>query len=367
MPTKDGIFKIDIHAHIMPERWEPLHQRYGYGGFIVMEHYREGVARMMCDDGTFFREVQRNAWDPAAIIEDMDRHGVDVMVLCTVPVLFYYWAKPEHTLEWAQFINDHLANVVAQYPRRFVALGTVPLQDTRLAIAEMERCLGQLGMPGIEIGTNVNGINLDDERLFPFYEAAEALGCALLVHPWNMLGAERLKKYWSEWLVGMPAETTLAIHSCICGGIFDRFPRLRMLFAHAGGAFPFTLGRISHGWRARPDLCNINRTRDPRDYAGHFWVDSITHDQRALAYLLDVVGDQRVVMGSDYPFPLGDLNHGCFIEQMDLPLDTKERVLWKNAVDFLGRPPIAVADYGGGNAAAIESSNRTSGDSRTSA
>lgn len=356
--------KIDIHAHIMPERWEPLRERFGYGGFIVLEHYREGAARMMRDDGVFFREVGRNAWDPDAIIADMDRHGVDVMVLCTVPVLFYYWAKPEHTLEWARFLNDHLASVVARYPHRFLALGTVPLQDTALAIEEMERCRTQLGMPGLEIGSNVNGVNLDDERLFPFYEAAEALGVALLVHPWNMVGAERMQRYWGEWLVGMPAETALAIHSCICGGVFDRFPRLRMLFAHAGGAFPFTLGRIAHGWRARPDLCNVNHTRDPRSYAGHFWVDSITHDERALAYLLDVVGRDRVVMGSDYPFPLGDLEHGRFIEHMELPAETKERILWKNAVEFL---QLDAGDYGGGSIAASESSDRTRGDSRTTA
>ncbi|MCS6999840.1 MAG: amidohydrolase family protein [Candidatus Kapabacteria bacterium] len=347
--------KIDIHAHIMPERWEPLHKRFGYGGFIVLEHYREGAARMVRDDGAFFREVQRNAWDPQAIIEDMDRHGVDIMVLCTVPVLFYYWAKPEHTLEWARFVNDHLASVVERFPTRFLALGTVPLQDTTLAIAEMERCVRELKMPGIEIGTNVNGVNLDDRRLFPFYEAAEALGCAVLVHPWNMLGADRLQLYWGEWLIGMPAETALAIHSCICGGVFDRFPRLRMLFAHAGGSFPFILGRIAHGWRARPDLCNVHCVRDPREYAGHFWVDSITHDPRALRFLFEVIGEHRVVMGSDYPFPLGDLEHGRFIEEMDIPSSTKERILWRNALEFLGRDDLLPATQGEGSTEAMVS------------
>jgi len=356
--------KIDIHAHIIPERWEPLRERFGYGGFITMDHYRQGAARMVRDDGAFFREVTRNAWDPEAILCDMDCHGVDIMVLCTVPVLFYYWAKPEHTLEWAQFLNDHLANVVATFPRRFIALGTVPLQDTALAIEELERCVRTLGMPGVEIGTNVNGINLDDERFFPFYEAAEAIGAVLLVHPWNMVGADRMKRYWGEWLVGMPAETALAIHSCICGGVFDRFPRLRMLFVHAGGAFPFTLGRISHGWRARPDLCNVNDIRDPREYVGRFWVDSITHDVRALRYLLDIVGTERVVMGSDYPFPLGDLEHGRFIEAMDLPNETKERILWKNAFEFLR---VDESSYGGGKTAASESSKWTNGDSLTTA
>lgn len=362
--------KIDIHAHLMPPQWESLREKFGYGGFIVLEHDPDGTARMMRDDGMFFRRVHRNAWDPAAVIEDMDCHGVNMMVLCTVPVLFYYWAKPQHTLWWAQYVNDHLASVVERYPDRFLALGTVPLQDTKLAIAEMERCVGTLHMPGLEIGSNIEGINLDDERLFPFYEAAEAVGCALLVHPWNMAGAERMQRYWGEWLVGMPAETALAIHSCICGGIFDRFPRLRMLFAHAGGAFPFTIGRISHGWRARPDLCNVNHIRDPRSYAGHFWVDSITHDTHALEYLLSVVGPERVVLGSDYPFPLGDLEHGRFIEDMNLPLDVKERIFWRNALEFLGRTEREIFGedaYGDRSAATESPPHCSSGESRTTA
>lgn len=329
--------KLDIHAHILPETWPSLKDKYGYGGFIELDHHVPGRARMMRDDGTFFREIEENCWNPEAILRDMQQHNVDAMVLCTVPVLFNYWAKPADTLDWSMFLNDHLAEVQRRYPGKFIGLGTMPMQHPEYAIAEMTRCIEKLGFPGMEIGTNVLGKNLDDESLFPIYEAAQSLGASLLVHPWEMLGANRTTKYFMQWLVGMPAETTLAICSMIFGGVFDRFPRLKVMFTHAGGAFPFTLGRISHGFFARPDLCNIHDIEDPRHYLGKFWVDGITHDQDALRYLINLVGADRIAYGTDYPFPLGDLEHGKFIEEMDdLGSETKDALFFRTALDFLG-------------------------------
>ncbi len=328
--------KIDIHAHLMPERWPSLKDKYGYGGFITLDHHKAGAAKMMGDNGTFFREVQQNCWDPEWVLRDMDAHRVDVTVLYTIPVLFSYFAKAQDGLDWSRFLNDHLADVVRRYPKRFVALGTVPLQNIDLAIEEATRCVHELSMPGLQIGSNINGMNLDDPSLFPFYQRCEELGCCLIVHPWQMAGAERMKKYFNEWLVGMPAETTLALTSMIFGGVFDRFPSLKVLFAHAGGAFPFTMGRISHGWHARQDLCNVNNISDPRAYVGKFWVDGITHDLAAFRYLVDVIGADRICYGTDYPFPLGDLKHGEFLEQSDLDSDLLDKVFARNALDFLG-------------------------------
>lgn len=329
--------KLDIHAHIMPENWDSLKDKFGYGGFITLDHHKPGSARMLRDDGVFFREVQENCWNPSAIIEDLDKYNVDMMTLCTIPVLFNYWAKPEHTAEWSQFLNNHLAGVVRDHPSRFIGLGTAPMNDIPFAIEEMKRCVRELGFTGLQIGSNINGMNLDDERLFPFYAEAESLGCSLFIHPWEMAGANRMKKYFGEWLVGMPAETTLAVTSMIFGGVFDTFPNLKVLFSHAGGSFPFTLGRISHGWNARPDLCNVNDIKDPRDYAGAFWVDGITHDVEAFNYLVQIMGEDKVCYGTDYPFPLGDLEHGAFLEQTNLSTIGKEKVLYKNALDFLGK------------------------------
>jgi aminocarboxymuconate-semialdehyde decarboxylase len=328
--------KIDCHAHILPETWPSLKDKFGYGGFITLEHHLPGKARMMRDDGVFFREIEENCWNPEAILADMNKHNVDVMVLCTVPVLFSYWARPEHTLEWSEMLNDHLASVVRDHPTRFIGLGTLPMQDVQLACQELRRVVTVLGMPGVEIGSNINGMNLDDRSLDPFWAEAEKLGASIFVHPWEMMGSDRTQRYFQQWLVGMPAETTLAASSMIFGGVFDRFPNLRVMFSHAGGSLPFTLGRLSHGYHARPDLCNVNTVQDPRTYIGKFWVDGITHDEHALRYLVDVMGADKVAYGTDYPFPLGDLDHGRFIEEHpQLGLEVKEQLLSKSVCDFL--------------------------------
>lgn len=328
--------KIDCHAHILPETWPSLKEKFGYGGFITLEHHQPGKARMMRDDGVFFREIEENCWNPEAILADMNKHNVDVMVLCTVPVLFSYWARPEHTLEWSEMLNDHLASVVRDHPTRFIGLGTLPMQDVQLACQELRRVVTVLGMPGVEIGSNINGMNLDDRSLDPFWAEAEKLGASIFVHPWEMMGSDRTQRYFQQWLVGMPAETTLAASSMIFGGVFDRFPNLRVMFSHAGGSLPFTLGRLSHGYHARPDLCNVNTVQDPRTYIGKFWVDGITHDEHALRYLVDVMGADKVAYGTDYPFPLGDLDHGRFIEEHpQLGLEVKEQLLSKSVCDFL--------------------------------
>jgi aminocarboxymuconate-semialdehyde decarboxylase len=328
--------KIDCHAHILPETWPSLKDKFGYGGFITLEHHQPGKARMMRDDGVFFREIEENCWNPEAILADMNKHNVDVMVLCTVPVLFSYWARPEHTLEWSEMLNDHLASVVRDHPTRFIGLGTLPMQDVQLACQELRRVVTVLGMPGVEIGSNINGMNLDDRSLDPFWAEAEKLGASIFVHPWEMMGSDRTQRYFQQWLVGMPAETTLAASSMIFGGVFDRFPNLRVMFSHAGGSLPFTLGRLSHGYHARPDLCNVNTVQDPRTYIGKFWVDGITHDEHALRYLVDVMGADKVAYGTDYPFPLGDLDHGRFIEEHPhLGSEVKEQLLSKSVCDFL--------------------------------
>ena len=329
--------KVDIHAHILPESWPDLKQRYGYGGFVYMDHHRPGRARMMKDNGQFFREVEENCWNPEVILQDMDAHHVDKMVLCTVPVLFNYWAKPHDAADWCRFLNDHIAGVQNHASGRFIALGTLPMQDTELSIAEMRRCKEQLGIRGFEIGSHIEDRNLDHKSFFPLWEAAQDLDVCIFVHPWDMMGQEKMQNYFLPWLVGMPAETSLAICSMIFGGVFDAFPKLRVMFAHGGGSFPFTVGRVSHGWHARPDLCNIHEIKDPREYIGKFWIDGITHDDAALKYLVELFGASRIAYGTDYPFPLGDLEHGKFIEQMPgFSAELKEQLLSKTALEFLG-------------------------------
>jgi aminocarboxymuconate-semialdehyde decarboxylase len=182
-------------------------------------------------------------------------------------------------------------------------------------------------------------MNLDAKELFPFYKRAEELGCSLFIHPWEMMGEKDMPQYWLPWLVGMPAETTRAICSLIFGGVFENFPKLRFAFAHGGGSFPYTLGRIAHGFSVRPDLTQINNTTDPSDYMGRFWVDSLVHDENSLAFLRKAVGDDKICMGSDYPFPLGEHHPGALIESLELSEVEKHKLLFKNALDWLGLMP----------------------------
>lgn len=333
----DTLLKIDLHTHILPERWPDLREKFGYGGWVRLEHHDPGAccAQMWIDD-RMFREIQDNCWNPRTRIKDCDLTGVNVQVLSTVPVMFGYWAKPKDTYELAMLLNDHLAGVCRDYPDRFVGLGTLPMQDDALAVKELERCVNQLGLPGVQIGSHVNGWNLEHERLFPIFEAAASLGAAIFVHPWDMLGKERMTKYWMPWLVGMPAETALAICSVIFGGVLEKLPNLRIGFAHGGGAFPGTFGRIQHGYDVRPDLCARDNNQSPRDSLGRFYLDSLVHDPDALRLLLKLVGAERIALGSDYPFPLGEHEPGRMIEQMnDLSDATKRRLLAGTALEFL--------------------------------
>jgi aminocarboxymuconate-semialdehyde decarboxylase len=348
--------KIDLHTHILPHDWPDLDARYGYSGFVRLEHYKPCCARMMIGDSVF-REITDNVWDPKRRIEEMEAAGISMQVLSTVPVMFSYWAKPTDALDLSRQLNDHIAEIVRDYPKRFAGLATIPLQDPDLAARELDRSVRELGLRGVEIGTHVDandhchGLdcrNLDHPSLDVVWKTAEQLGAAIFVHPWDMMGKQRMPKYWLAWLVGMPAETSLAICSMMLSGVFERFPKLRVAYAHGGGAFPFTIGRIEHAFHVRPDLVAIDNGGSPRKYLAHandrgeniparFYVDSLVHDSDALKLLLKLFGAQRIALGSDYPFPLGETLPGDLIESMnDLSSNEKAELLSGTAREFLG-------------------------------
>lgn len=328
------MLKIDVHTHILPKDIPKWKEKFGYGGFIQLDHVGKGCARMLKDDGHFFREIESNCWSPEKRIEEIDSQQVTVQVLSTVPVMFGYWAKPQDGAEIARMLNDNIAETVSEFPLRFVGLGTVPMQDTKLAIKELERCK-TIGMAGVQIGTNINQLNLGEPQFFDFFAACEELGMAVFVHPWDMMGEGDMQKYWLPWLVGMPAEVSRAICSLIFSGVLERLPALRICFAHGGGSFPATLGRIDHGFNVRPDLCAVDNPHSPRKYLGRIYFDSLVHEPAKLDFLVKLVGADQIALGSDYPFPLGELLPGKLIESMPYDDEVKAMLLHGTALNWL--------------------------------
>ena len=327
------MLKIDMHSHIIPKNLPNWTEKFGYGKFIYLNHNEDRSADMM-QGGQFFRRIKENCWDEDLRLGEYEQFQTQTQVVCTIPVLFSYWAEPKHGLELSEYLNDHIAELVAKYPKNYIGLATIPMQDTELAIKELERAKA-IGHVGIQIGSNINDENLSEERFFPIFKACERLGMAVMIHPWQMMGFDSMKKYWLPWLVGMPAETSRAACSMIFGGVLERLPNLRVCFSHAGGSFLPTLGRIEHGFNCRPDLVAIDNDVNPRDYVGKFWVDCITHDIDALKYILKMQGSKRVCLGSDYPFPLGDLEIGKFIEESDLSTQDKENIFSNSTLEWL--------------------------------
>ena len=331
----NSMLRIDCHTHILPRQMPRWTERFGGGNYIHLEaSSRDGYARMM--QGThFFREIGENCWDVEVRKAEYAAFDTQVQVVCTIPVMFNYDAPIDHAEAIAQFLNDHIAELVQRDPQHYAGLASVPLQDSERAIEELHRAKS-IGLLGVQIGSNINGLNLSDERFFGFFEACEALGMALMIHPWDMMGREQMEKYWLPWLVGMPAETARAVSSMIFGGVLERLPNLRVMFSHAGGSFLPTLGRFEHGFNCRPDLVAVDNKVNPREYLGRFWIDSITHDAELLSYVMKLQGSNRICMGSDYPFPLGDLEMGAYMLDMGLSEKDLNNVFSGSALEWLG-------------------------------
>uniref|UniRef100_A0A8C4NJJ2 2-amino-3-carboxymuconate-6-semialdehyde decarboxylase n=1 Tax=Eptatretus burgeri TaxID=7764 RepID=A0A8C4NJJ2_EPTBU len=285
-----------------------------YSSHFLLVLSLQGEAKML-KDGEVFRVIRDNCWDPACRLKDMERTGVSMQVISTVPVMFNYWARPADTLELCQLLNEHLAGVAKQYPRRFAALGTLPMQSPMLAVDELRRCVLDLGLVGVEIGSHVNTWNLGSPELHPVYAVRQfSPSCSQIMKYILCI----IKLYGR-----MPSETTSAICSMIFGGVFERFPKLKVCFAHGGGCFPYTHGRIEHGFRTRPDLCAVDNPVFPQSYLSRIYTDSLVHDEASLRLLLNVLDEDHVMLGSDYPFPLGEAEPGQLIESMDIAPDLK--------------------------------------------
>ena len=326
---------IDMHSHFFPEQWPDLAARFGTPDWPWIKHLGEGRAMVMLGQREF-RPIYAACWDAVVRLEEMDRDQIDLQILCATPVLFAYGRPAAHALECARMFNDAALELCAKGKNRLFALCQVPLQDTDAACAELTRCM-RAGHLGVQIGNHVGDRDLDDEGLVTFLQHCAAEGAAVLVHPWDMLAPQRMSKYMMSWTVGMPAETQLSIVSMILGGAFERLPReLKICFAHGGGSFAFLLGRLENAWHRR-DIIRGKSTQPPSSYLDRFYVDSAVFDAASLRFLVDVMGEDRVMLGSDYPFPLGEAHVGALVRAAPgMSLSARQKILSHNAVHFFG-------------------------------
>lgn len=325
---------IDIHNHFVPRDWPDLAKRYGTSDWPWIKHTEAGKADIMVGE-RFFRRIDSPCWDPEVRLAEMDRDGVEMQVISATPVLFAYDRPVSHAADCAQLFNDAALELCSRGNRRLKSLCQVPLQDTDAACKELSRCL-RAGHLGVQIGNHVGDKNLDDPGIVTFLHHCADEGAAVLVHPWDMFGQQRMPKYMMPWTVGMPAETQLGIAALILSGSFDRLPsKLRICFVHGGGSFAFLLGRLEHAWRHHPSArgeCEL----PPSRYVERFHVDSAVFDERTLQFLVGTMGSDRVMLGSDYPFPLGERHVGQLIKESHLSLTDKAKLLGGNAGRFLG-------------------------------
>lgn len=332
---------IDIHNHFFPRTWPDLAARYGTPNWPWIKHTEPGKAEIMVGD-RFFRHIYSACWDAEMRLQEMDRDGVEMQVLSATPVLFGYDRPAEQALDCARLFNDAALELCAQGHGRLKSLCQVPLQDIEASCKELSRCV-RAGHLGVQIGNHVGEKNLDDPGIVTFLHHCADEGAAVLVHPWDMLSPQRMPNYMMPWTVGMPAETQLSIVAMILGGAFDKLPaKLRICFAHGGGSFAFLLGRLENAWQHHPvahGVCEL----PPSRYLNRFYVDSAVFDARTLQFLVGTMGAERVMLGSDYPFPLGEHHVGSLVRSSDLPEDAKGLLLGGNALLFLGREKIGAA------------------------
>ena len=330
---------IDIHSHDVPKGWPDLAAATsGAGPWPSLRLESEREAMIMLGDREF-RRITDQCWDPEVRASDMDADGIDMQVVSPTPVFFSYARPAREAAAVARIFNDLTLEICAGLPDRLVPFCQVPLQDVDAACRELDRAL-DAGHRGVEIGNHVGDRDLDDPGTIEFLQHCATVGAPVFVHPWDMTPSARTSRWMAEWLVGMPAETHLSILSMILGGVFDRVdPSLRICFAHGGGSFAFWLGRFDNAWRNRPDVIGVSDL-PPKDYLDRFSVDSVVFEPAALRLLVDTMGADRVMLGSDYPYPLGERPVGAVIHSANF-LDASEQglILGGNAARFLNLDP----------------------------
>lgn len=327
---------IDVHSHSVPHGWPDLSEVAGGTDWPWLRIESERAGMLMLGDREF-RALTDTSWNADTRLADMDADGVAVQVVSPIPVFFSYQRPADHAATAAAIFNDLALELCAQAPDRLLPFCQVPLQDTDAACRELDRSIAN-GHLGVEIGNHVGDRDLDDEGIITFLQHCADSNVPVFVHPWDMTSSPRLDRWMAQWLVGMPQETHLSITALILGGAFDRLPRsLRLCFAHGGGSLPLWLGRMDNAWHERHDIVGTSEL-PPSSYVDRFCVDSVVFDHHALRFLVDTMGARRVMVGSDYPYALGERPAGAVVR--DNPLLTEQErqdILVNNARWFLGR------------------------------
>lgn len=326
---------IDMHAHVFPQLSRAESRILTDAGQPWLRIHGDGTGMMMSGDDEY-RPVGVELWDPQPRVAAMDALGVEIQAVSSTPLLFGYSADPARAADWCDLVNDRIMEYCAQAPDRLIPLCQVPLQDTEAA-AEMVTKAAAAGHQGVHIGNHVALRYLDDRAIEEFLTHCANQGVPVLVHPWDMLAPERMRGHMLPWLVGMATETQLSIMRMILSGSFERIPAaLKICFCHGGGSFAYLLGRADNAWRNR-DIVRADSPKPPSEYARRFYVDSAVFDPRALRLLVEVMGADRVMLGTDYPFPLGELEPGAVVRKCaELSHADRELILGGNARRFLG-------------------------------
>ena len=314
---------IDIHAHSTPQCF----QRAVLAG--------QDWHGMTAADGELFNP--RNAWTPEQRIADMDSLGVDIQVVSTSPGFYQYHQEPAVTAAIARDCNDEIRQMTLDYPQRLAGLALLPMQDTPAAVAELERAVQQLGFQGAMIGDQVNGKTFDEPEFLPLWKAAEEMGALIFIHQGGQtIGSERQPRYHIRNTIGNLADRTVTFAAFVFGGIMDQFPALRICLAHGGGYACFGAGRMDRGWQVRAEA-RVNISQPPRNYLSRFYYDCLTHSEPALRMLIDSVGIDRVVLGTDWPADMRiDWPVSWVMGLESLTLAEKEAILYKNLERLLG-------------------------------
>lgn len=315
---------IDMHSHLIPET---LLQSERWG--LVFDEGHEGAGTVEAW-GIAVAPVGSNLFSPELQLAEMERNGLEQKLIALPPFLFGYHRDSAWVEDWCRACNDALASITDRFPQRFIPFGSVALQDPEMAGKEMQRCLRELGFAGLTIGTNVAGLDLDHQAFADFFRAADRLGCRMLIHPNNVMAGERLAPYYLRNLLGNAFETTSCLSRLLFYGFFEKYPNIKICFSHGGGALPYLLGRLQRGAEVRPELAAEGRLELPRNV----YFDTVVHDQQALRFLAAKVGSQKLLLGSDYPFDMGQTDPAGFVAQA-MPEDQCQAILQLNAVEFL--------------------------------